>query len=301
MQLALALGEHHAERQEWDKARAALASTGSFDRAALDVRVRVHALLARVHARSAAATGAARSPLAAQEHAAVRALWSDPRTAQQAIDAAYPDEDEPRRMRRLARVLVAAGEAYFAAAEEKRLAEVAPLAFPAYDGQGDAAAVVAHVQTKVKEWSEKKRAAITKVEAEYVKILEIRPVPPPGSVVAAAARVGMMWADFADDVRRAPTPAAWKSSPAIRKAYVNALDAIVEPIRVTMAKPALEKCIALSARFQFRDEHTRDCEEWLAKNFKSEFHVVDEIIPALRPGTIAWAPPLMYDGTPRGF
>ena len=42
--------------------------------------------------------------------------------------------------------------------------------------------MIKHIDTKVKDWYLKKKAAIEKVEPEYVKILELKPV--------AAAEVG---------------------------------------------------------------------------------------------------------------
>ncbi len=30
-------------------------------------------------------------------------------------------------------------------------------------------------------------------------------------------------------------------------------------------------------KFQYFDEYSRDCEVWLAKNYKAEYHVVDEL------------------------
>ncbi|MBX3191852.1 MAG: hypothetical protein KF819_32980 [Labilithrix sp.] len=297
LRVAFALASHHADGEQWSKARSVLAGAGGVERAPLDLRIRVHALLAKIHARAAGA----RSPLAAQEHARVRALGSDARAVEEAIAKEYADEEEGARMRRLAHVLVAVGEAVVFAADERRLAEVESVRLPAYDGPVDTASVVRYVQTTMKEWSAKKMAAIAGVEAEYVKVFEIRPVPPPGSVVAAASRVAMMWADFADALGRAPTPPAWKKDPALARAYARALDAVVEPIRSQRAKPAAKKCIDLSVKYQYRDARTHDCERWLARTFGAEFHLVDEMIPALRPGPVSAAPPLAYDGTPRRF
>ena len=79
-----------------------------------------------------------------------------------------------------------------------------------------------------------------------------------------------------------PIPSAWRKSPALYHAYWDAVDDMSESIKARFAKPAMKKCVELGAKFQLRDEHTRACEAWLAKNYKNEFHVVDELLPELR-------------------
>ena len=36
-------------------------------------------------------------------------------------------------------------------------------------------------------------------------------------------------------------------------------------------------CLSYSVKFQYFDEYSRSCEVWLAKNYKAEYHVVDEL------------------------
>ena len=43
-----------------------------------------------------------------------------------------------------------------------------------------------------------------------------------------------------------------------------------------MAKAAYETCTRYSVKFQFFDEHSKSCEAWLADNYKSQYHLVDE-------------------------
>ena len=296
--IAFAVGAHYAEQQQWDKARGAL--TGSMavlDKAAPDIQAQAHATLGHVYMSGYKGTG---ENLAKGEYAKVRGIWTDPAKAEAAIKAAYPTEDDATRDRRLAKALNAVGEAYFFAAEERRKAEVDNLKFPAYAGPGDKASVLKHIQTKVKDWYEKKRAAIEKVEPEYVKILELKPVPPPKWVIAAGSRAGLMWGDFVEDFRKAPIPAAWKTDPEIRGTYYDALDAASEPFKVRNAKPALKKCLDLSVKYQYFDEYSRNCELWLARNYKAEYHVVDELrgAPTLsNSGLDEKAPPVLTDGT----
>ena len=296
--IAFAVGAHYAEQGNWDKARGALTgSMGVIDKAAPDVQVQAHATLGRVYLTGYKGTG---ENLAKGEYSKVRGLWNDPAKAEAAIRAAYPTEDAGSQDRRLAKALNAVGEAYFFAAEEKRKAEVDPIKFPNYTGPGDKATVVKHIQTKVKDWYEKKKAAIEKVEPEYIKILELKPVPPPKWVIAAGSRSGLMWGDLVDDFRRAPIPTAWKTDAELRGLYYDSLDAASEPFKVRNAKPALKKCLDLSVKYQYFDEYSRNCEVWLAKNYKSEYHVVDELrgAPTLsNSGLDEKAPPVLTDGT----
>ena len=53
-------------------------------------------------------------------------------------------------------------------------------------------------------------------------------------------------------------------------------------------------------KYQYFDEFSRNCEVWLAKNYKAEYHVVDEFrgAPTLsNSGLDEKAPPVLPDGT----
>ncbi|MCA9585436.1 MAG: tetratricopeptide repeat protein [Myxococcales bacterium] len=294
--IAYAIGAHYAEKEDWDKARKSLTGAmGIIGRAPPDVQVQAHATLGRVYGKVKAWQNQA-----AGEYGKVRALWSNPADAEAKIRAAYPDEDQTQKDRRLAKALNAVGEAYFDAAESQRVKVVEPLTFPAYKGPGDKDSVLKHINTKVKDWYTKKIAAIKKVEPDYVKILDLKPVPPPKWVIAAGSRAGLMWGDFVDDFRRAPIPEAWKKDAEIRGTYYDALDKASEPFKVGNAKPALKKCLDLSVKYQYFDEYSRNCEVWLAKNYKSEYHVVDELrgAPTLaNSGLDEKGPPVLVGGT----
>lgn len=296
--IAFAVGSHYVEQENWDKAVGSLSgSMSTIDKAAPDVQAQAHAALARAFIGKYKTGGEAN---ASKEYARVRAIWTDPAAAEKKIRDAYPGEDDGQKDRRLAKALNAVGEAYFFSAEQSRKAHVEPVKFPNYTGPGDKATVLKHIQTKVKDWYTKKRDAIAKVEPEYVKILELKPVPPPKWVIAAGSRAGLMWGDFVDDFRRAPIPEAWKKDPEIRGTYYDALDAASEPFKVQHAKPALKKCLDLSVKYQYFDEFSRACEVWLAKNYKAEYHVVDELrgAPTLsNSGLDEKAPPVLTDGT----
>ena len=269
--IAFAIGAHYAEKEEWEKARAALTtSMDIIDRAPPDVQLQAHATLGRALAKLKSAS------LARAEYAKVKHLWSDPGAAEAKIRAAYPTDDDAQRDRRLGKSLGAVGEAIFFAAEEKRLAEVDTLKFPEYRGPGDKASVKAHVDTKVRDWYLKKMAAIQRVEPEYAKILELKPVPPPKWVIAAGSRSGLMWGDFVDDFRRAPIPKAWRGTE-LEQVYTGEIDRVSEPYKRDHARPALKKCLDLSTKHQYFDGFSRSCEVWLARSYKAEYHVTDEL------------------------
>ncbi|MGH7280924.1 MAG: hypothetical protein ACRELY_05320, partial [Polyangiaceae bacterium] len=140
--------------------------------------------------------------------------------------------------------------------------------------------VLKHINTKVVAWLDKKKPAIDKAEAEYKKIIDLQPDAPPKWVIAAGSRVGLMWGDFVDDFRRAPIPDAWKKDAELRGVYYDALDGKSQPIKDQKAKPALVTCLSYSVKFQYFDDYSRQCEVWLAKNYKAEYHVVDELRPS---------------------
>jgi hypothetical protein len=66
-----------------------------------------------------------------------------------------------------------------------------------------------------------------------------------------------------------------KKDDELRGIYYQNLDAASEPIK-QRAKGAFETCLRLSVKHQYFDEYSRTCEEWLAKNYKGEYHLVDE-------------------------
>jgi tetratricopeptide (TPR) repeat protein len=294
--IAYAIGAHYAENERWDDTRKAFQTTmGTIDKAPPDIQVQAHATLARAHSKLKNQDNLARS-----EYAKVRALWANPGDAEVKIKAAYPNEDDTQKERRLAKALTAVGEAYFYAAEQRRIAEVDPIKFPVYGGPGDKASVLKHINTKVVEWYKKKQDAIHKVEPEYIKILDLKPKAPPKWVIAAGSRAGLMWGDFVDDFRRAPIPDYMKKDAELRGAYYDGLDGASEPYKVKFAKPALKKCLDLSVQYQYFDDYSRSCEVWLAKNYKAEYHVVDELrgAPTLsNSGLDEKAPPVLPDGT----
>jgi hypothetical protein len=187
---------------------------------------------------------------------------------------AIPGEDDNSKQRRIGRALEAVGEGIFYFADQEK-ARVDKVKFPEYHGKGSKEDVLKHINTKVKDWIQKKRPLIEKASTDYKKIVDLQPVPPPRWVIAAGSRVGEMWGTFVKEFRAAPIPDSFRKDVEIRQAYYAALDEASEPQK-QQAKGAFETCLGYSVKYQYFDEFSRTCEEWLASNYKNEYHLVDE-------------------------
>jgi tetratricopeptide (TPR) repeat protein len=305
-QIAFAIGAHYAEKEDWESARKALSGAmATLDKAPPDIQVQAHATLARalLHLKSAAQSKG--------EYDRVRRIWGDGSTAQAKIADAYKSETEDAKLRKLGKALDAVGEAMFFAAEERKHDKVDSVPFPAYKGPGTKDDIKKYMEKTLTPWVLKKKAAIEDVDKEYQKVTELQPVPPPRWVIAAASRAGLMWGNFVDDFRRAPYPKEWDkkgfvpgtgdtlSWSEVKANYLEHLDEQSEPIKRNTAKPALKRCLDDSVKYQYFDEYSRDCEKWLAKNYKTEYHIVDELrgAPTLsNSGLDDRPPPLIVGG-----
>jgi tetratricopeptide (TPR) repeat protein len=268
-QIAFAVAAHYGEKKDWANVEKRLRGTMKMidSKATLDVQVQAHALLGR------ALVQMKREGPAGQEYAKIVKTWDDPKKATAEIQN-IPGEDANGKQRRLGRALEAVGEATFFFAEKKK-ALVDKVPFPEYKGPGNKEAVLKHIQVKVKDWIGKKRPLITDASAEYKKIVDLQPVPPPRWVIAAGARVGEMWGKFVKEFRAAPIPDFIKKDYELRTSYYGALDDASEPQK-QQAKSAFEVCLGYSVKYQYFDQFSRSCEEWLAQNYKNEYHLVDE-------------------------
>jgi TolA-binding protein len=276
--IAFALGAHYADKEDWENARKALAgSMNTFAKAPPDIQLQAHATYAR-SLQHLKATAQARG-----EYDTVRKIWGDGSAVPGKISDAYKSESQDSQARRLGKSLDAVGEAMFYNSEEKRHDKVDSIPLPAYKGPG----------TK-----------------DYQKITELQPIAPPRWVIAAASRAGMMWGNFVDDFRKAPYPKDWDkkgfvpgtgdtlSWNEIKATYLQSIDDASAPFKEQFAKPALKRCLDDSVKYQYFDEFSRDCEKWLAKNYKTEYHVVDEIrgAPTLSNGGLDDKPPPLIVG-----
>ncbi len=307
-QIAFAIGAHYADKEDWDSARRELTrAMGTLDHAPPDIQVQAHATLARALMHLKGTGNGAKG-----EYDRVRRIWGDGTAAQAKINDAYKSEGDEQRTRRLGKALDAVGEAMFFAAEDLKKEKVDSQPFPVYKGTGSKDDIKKYMSKSVMPWVQKKQAAIEDVDKGYQKITELQPVPPPDWVIASASRAGLMWGDFVDDFRRAPYPKEWDKKGfvpgtgdtlswlEVKNTYLESLDSASEPVKTNKAKPALKRCLDDSVKYQFFDEYSRDCEKWLAKNYKVEYHVVDEIrgAPTLSNGGLEdRPPPLVVGGT----
>jgi tetratricopeptide (TPR) repeat protein len=274
--IAFAIGAHYVEKEDWGEARKKLTSAMSLiDRnATVDVQIQAHGLLGRTFVRLNTASNAV------SEFNKVRGYWKDPAAVVKKIEETSGGDS-----RKMAKALTAVGEALFFFAEQSRK-EVDKIRFPEYKGAGTREDVLKHIGTKVKDWVGKKRPAIEAAEKEYKRIVDMQPEPPPRWVIAAGSKVGQMWGRFVAEFRAAPIPKEWKGHGVVpgtadltydelRGEYYAKLDEASEPQKQT-AKGAFATCLNYSVKFQFFDENSRKCEEWLSKNYGAEYHLIDE-------------------------
>jgi hypothetical protein len=310
-QVGFAIAAHYAEREDWRNAERNLA--GSVMRqidqsAAAEVQLQAHALLGFVYMKMD------RGGQADTEYKKVVGSWSPSKVS---ADINKGEGTQAQKDRRMGKALEAVGEAMYHFAEKKRAAAEA-IDFPTYKGSGERKEVEKFVQTKVKEWMSKKAPAIGEAEKEYLKITELKPVPPPKWVIKAGAAVGNLWGGYVDEFRRAPYPKEWDkagespygdaSDPSappllwseIRAQYLASLDQASEAQK-KRAKGAYITCLDYSVKYQYFDEDSRSCEVWLSKNYPADFHVIDEFrgAPSRSNSGLDERPqPLNIDGSP---
>jgi tetratricopeptide (TPR) repeat protein len=277
--VTFAVAQNAVHREDWAPAKKQLGAwLTAFGRSGpLDVRIRVHAALGR------ALVELGEPKKAEAEYAEARALWQPPAAAVRTIEAEGGDA------RRVGAALIAVGEAQFFLAEQKRHA-VDAIRYPELKGKADKDAVREHLRTKVVDWVQKKKAAVEEAEREYLHVVELEPAPPPRWVIAAGSRVGQMWARFTAELRAAPLPTAWKGHGAVpgagltyedlRRFYYAALDEASEPMR-QRAKAAFSSCVSYSVKFEYADDDSRRCVEWLTKYDPAHFPRIDELPPRL--------------------
>lgn len=205
-------------------------------------------------------------------------------------------KDEKEAEKRLAAVMHGIGEALFHLAEKKRR-QVDNRPFPAYDGNGAPDDVKKHAKRKIKGWVGQRQRRIERARDEYLKITELKPLPAPW-VVAAASRVGAMWAQAAyqcveenvPDVltqqgdsaipkpgavkaKPAPAPADGGAAPAeakpamytyqeLRAVYDEAIGEVCSPL-VERAKEAYGKCQEHAQTYGQDSVFAKSCASWL--------------------------------------
>jgi hypothetical protein len=227
--------------------------------APLDERLLAHALLGRSLEARHDHRGAQR------EYARVVEAWKDPGVAAREITGRA--EDEGVALKRVGRALNAVGEAlYFAARDKKKLADAARP--PVYAGPRTQPAVSKFINTKIRDWMQKRKALVADAQREFLKVIELKPAPPPLWVVASAAEVGQMLASFADDVERVPIPDGVRKDPELYRIFRSSLAQALEPQRQA-ARSAFRTCQAYAEKFRTGREYAEKCGKGLVALEKS--------------------------------
>ena len=119
-------------------------------------------------------------------------------------------------------------------------------------------------------------------------------VTSPRWFIAAAARVGQLWADYAHALRTMPIPSAGDGSKSwqaeLRGAYFLTLLDGPEAHKLH-AKEAFAACLRWSIEYRQFDPVSLTCERWLARNYSAEYFTIEELH-----AWPAWAHPLDVRG-----
>jgi hypothetical protein len=284
-----------AERQQYERlvAFVSLRKLARIDGAAVDVRIRVHAALGR----ALAARG--RPKAAEAEYEKVLSFWADPRRGVREILGAEPSEasDSPATQIRLAETLSALGEALYSLAEIERQRTVRTTV-PRRSGPRAPEGIC---DTLKESWKPLKQDIdrIRRVTEAYKRIVDLQPVPSPRWVIAAASRVGDLWSNLSERVRAAGATGAVGRC-GLATAYQKALERATAPW-VETAKQAFHTCVAYSVKYQWSDELSRRCEDWLARHFPEEYEPTADFLhlPIWRASTktVGW-PAVDRQGAP---
>jgi hypothetical protein len=293
----LALATSRAARGAWDDA---IASLGEATRAlsagdGIESRVQVQSLLGR----SFAALGRTREAITAHRSALAQASRQKALPRRGASGWAEPARD-------------ALAESRFFFAERERL-RAEGVTLPPYRGSGDRATLLAYYTTDVGPWTVRRSEAIEDATRAYQSVLGVEvPRPPPRRwsasggdpnaprsawgrddslgadetelpsirwAIAAADRVGWMWADYVHIVRTLPIPTTWPASPGVHGEYRMQLDPGDAPY-FESARRAFKYCLELSRKYRIFDEHTRSCEAWFGRYRRGELVAFDEFFPS---------------------
>jgi len=88
-----------------------------------------------------------------------------------------------------------------------------------------------------------------------------------------------MWAAFYMDYRSLIVPKDWNLDPEELGAYRSAVLDLGSEVRLSRAKPAMQRCVLLSQQLQHRDEAAQGCQAWLTKYYPDEFPQLSELAP----------------------
>ena len=132
-----------------------------------------------------------------------------------------------------------------------------------------------HIKGPVLDWIKKKRPAIETAQAEYIKIVELKPTPPPAWVIAAGSQVGGLWGNFVREFRAAPIPKDIKKDTELRNAYYGGLDEASEPDKLR-AKAAFRDVPQVLGHLPVLRRVLAQMRALAVEGLQDEYHAIDE-------------------------
>ncbi len=146
--------------------------------------------------------------------------------------------------------------------------------------------VEAWVERAFRPWLEEQLANLARAEAAFERVAEY---DDPRWTIASAARVGEMYARFADAFGDAPVPPAIARDPDLYAEYVDEL----ERQRRRFSEPAVDRyalCLGIATRLRFFDERSQRCEHELNRLDPSEYPLSAELRSDVRATSAPSAP-----------
>jgi len=270
--VAAAIGAYHVEQADWKRADRRLSRTMSAIVAQTTADVSLPARCHLAQAKLALGDGAAADRLYRQ----VMDSWTTPKRRQKLM--ASLDLSQPGDMRRLGKVLTAVAEGLLHFSRQSS-ARANGMTRPPFRGPPTRGRLQSYLQTHLAPWLAARQKAIQEAEKAYVRIPMLRPHPPPGAVVEAAAEVAGMWANLMDELRGPPYAAAATGATADEQWYRQQVDRLAARPQAR-AKMAHITCLGYSAKYMAGNEQAARCRGWLSRHYPTEFLPVLEILPA---------------------
>lgn len=119
----------------------------------------------------------------------------------------------------------------------------------------------AAIRSSSRNWLERRREAMDRAEKAYLRILKLRPSPPPKWVVRAGASVAAMWAELDEELERTPQLRTLRFE------------------RLTLS--AHERCALYAEKYQVWPEGAQRCHAWLSARYPRRHPALIELMPTL--------------------
>ena len=171
---------------------------------------------------------------------------------------------EPSPMLGRESVVAAVGAATFFFADQLReKAGSAPI--PKYKGPNTVTGASAYINEVISPYVRERQARLLEADEAFLKVSEIKPVPPTRWVVASASRIGQMWSAFANDIANSAAPPHVAKDPELEAGYRKTLQESMKPI-VDKARRAFQVCRDTAQRARLDDDFSRACDTWLREH-----------------------------------